>query len=80
MRVVRYQTADGEPRCGWIQDDLVGEIDGDLFGPYMRREAKTPISDVKLLAPIVAGQDHLRGPELRGACQGTAATTSPRYR
>ena len=56
MRIVRYQTAGGEPRCGWIQDDLVGDIDGDLFGPYMRREAKTPISDVRLLAPILPGK------------------------
>ena len=53
MRIVRYQTGDGEPRCGWIQEDMVGEIEGDLFGKYMRREAKTPVSDVKLLAPIV---------------------------
>jgi 2-keto-4-pentenoate hydratase/2-oxohepta-3-ene-1,7-dioic acid hydratase in catechol pathway len=56
MRIVRYQTAGGEPRCGWIQDDLVGDIDGDLFGPYMRREAKIPISDVRLLAPILPGK------------------------
>jgi 2-keto-4-pentenoate hydratase/2-oxohepta-3-ene-1,7-dioic acid hydratase in catechol pathway len=53
MRIVRYQTGDGGPRCGWIQDDQVGEIEGDLFGTYMRREAKTPVSDVKLLAPVI---------------------------
>jgi len=53
MRIVRYQTGDGEARCGWIQEDMVGEIEGELFGTYMRREAKIPISDVKLLAPIV---------------------------
>ena len=53
MRIVRFQTGDGEPRCGWIQEDMVGEIEGELFGKYMRLEAKTPVPEVKLLAPIL---------------------------
>ncbi|HEX8990419.1 MAG TPA: fumarylacetoacetate hydrolase family protein [Anaerolineales bacterium] len=51
MRTVRYQTEGGAPRYGWLLEDKVGEIDGDLFGKYRRRDAKTPLSDVKLLAP-----------------------------
>ncbi len=51
MRTVRYQTEGGAPRYGWLLEDKVGEIDGDLFGKYRRRDAKTPLAEVKLLAP-----------------------------
>ena len=51
MRIVRYQTENGPPKYGWLLDDNVGEIQGDLFGQYRRREAKTPLADVKLVAP-----------------------------
>ena len=51
MRTVRYQTEGGAPRYGWLLEDKIGEIDGDLFGKYRRRDAKTPLTEVKLLAP-----------------------------
>jgi 2-keto-4-pentenoate hydratase/2-oxohepta-3-ene-1,7-dioic acid hydratase in catechol pathway len=51
MRIVRYQTGNEPPRYGWLHDDKIGDIDGDLFGAYKRLEAKTPLADVKLLAP-----------------------------
>jgi len=51
MRIVRYKANDEAPRYGWLHDDKVGDIDGDLFGAYQRMEAKTPLADVKLLAP-----------------------------
>ncbi len=51
MRIVRYKANDEAPRYGWLHDDKIGEIDGDLFGAYQRMEAKTPLSDVSLLAP-----------------------------
>jgi 2-keto-4-pentenoate hydratase/2-oxohepta-3-ene-1,7-dioic acid hydratase in catechol pathway len=53
MRIVRYQVGDAEPRYGWVQEDQVGAIEGDLFGNYMRREATLSVSGVKLLAPVV---------------------------
>jgi len=53
MRIVRYQTADKGPRYGWLHDDKVGDIEGQLFGKYKRLEATTSISDVKLLAPML---------------------------
>ena len=43
MRTVRYQTEGGAPRYGWLLEDKVGEIDGDLFGKYRRRDAKTAL-------------------------------------
>ncbi len=52
MRIVRYETPDGKkPKYGWLLDDKVGEIGGNIFGRYQRKEAETPLADVKLLAP-----------------------------
>src|SRR5678816_1301471 len=52
MRIVRFQTPDSKkPKYGWLLDDKVGEISGNVFGRYQRKEALTPLSDVKLLAP-----------------------------
>jgi len=52
MRIVRYMTQDGKkPKYGWLLDDKVGEISGNLFGRYRRNEALTPLADVKLLPP-----------------------------
>jgi len=51
MRIVRYATNGEEPKYGWTLDDKVGEVQGNVFGEYRRREAKTPLKSVKLLAP-----------------------------
>jgi 2-keto-4-pentenoate hydratase/2-oxohepta-3-ene-1,7-dioic acid hydratase in catechol pathway len=52
MRIVRFETPDSKkPKFGWLLDDKVGEISGNIFGRYQRKEALTPLSDVKLLAP-----------------------------
>ena len=52
MRIVRYETGDGKkPRYGWLLNDRVGEIGGNVFGRYRRKEAETALADVKLLAP-----------------------------
>jgi 2-keto-4-pentenoate hydratase/2-oxohepta-3-ene-1,7-dioic acid hydratase in catechol pathway len=41
------------PRYGWLHDDKIGDIEGNLFGQYQRKEAKAPLSGVKLLAPAL---------------------------
>src|SRR5512147_610799 len=51
MRIVRYQQDGEAPKFGWLLDEKVGEIQGDLFGQYRRRDAKTPLADLKLVAP-----------------------------
>ena len=51
MRIVRYQFKDEHPKYGWLLDDKVGEIQGDLFDQYRRRDAKTPLAEAKLAAP-----------------------------
>jgi len=45
MRIVRYETEDGKkPRYGWMLGDKVGEIGGNVFGRYRRKEAETPLA------------------------------------
>src|SRR4030065_190525 len=52
MRIVRHETGDGKkPKYGWLLGDKVGEIGGNVFGRYRRKEAETPLADVNLLAP-----------------------------
>ena len=52
MRIVRYETGENKkPKYGWLLGDKVGEIGGNVFGRYRRKEAETPLADVRLLAP-----------------------------
>jgi len=52
MRIIRYEIPDSKkPKYGWLLDDKVGEISGNIFGRYQRKEAFTPLSDVKLIQP-----------------------------
>jgi 2-keto-4-pentenoate hydratase/2-oxohepta-3-ene-1,7-dioic acid hydratase in catechol pathway len=52
MRIVRYEIPDSKkPKNGWLLDDKVGEISGNIFGRYQRKEALTPLSDVRLIHP-----------------------------
>ncbi len=53
MRIVRFQADGAAPQYGWLLDDKVGEIQGDPFGQYRRKDADQPLTQVKLLAPCV---------------------------
>ncbi len=51
MRIVRYQQKNENPKYGWIYEDNIGSIEGNIFSEYRRLEARTPLAEVKLLAP-----------------------------
>ncbi|MCF6277562.1 MAG: fumarylacetoacetate hydrolase family protein [Anaerolineales bacterium] len=51
MRFVRYQTETQSPRHGWLLNDKIGDIEGDLFGEFRRLDATVPLAEAKLLAP-----------------------------
>lgn len=51
MRFVRFQRGDETPRFGWLHENKVGEIEGNLFGEYKRLKAEIPLKEVRLLAP-----------------------------
>ncbi|MBV6395235.1 MAG: putative protein YisK [Anaerolineales bacterium] len=53
MRFVRFQHNGDSPRYGWLHEDQVGEVQGDLFGSYRRRKTTIPLKDVRLLAPTI---------------------------
>lgn len=53
MRFVRFQQKDESPRFGWLHEEKIGEIEGDLFGAYKRLVAEIPLKEVRLLAPSV---------------------------
>jgi 2-keto-4-pentenoate hydratase/2-oxohepta-3-ene-1,7-dioic acid hydratase in catechol pathway len=55
MRLIRYQK-DDEVRCGYLEGEAVGEISGDLFGEFVRLTRKTPLAEVRLLAPCLPGK------------------------
>ncbi len=56
MKIIRYQTSHRKPGYGWLLDNKVGPIKGDIFGIYQRGEAKTALNKVQLLAPVVPGK------------------------
>lgn len=57
MRFIRfYDRKEAAIKTGWIHDQWVGEIQGDMFTEYRRLEAKTPLENVKLLAPVKPGK------------------------
>ena len=56
MKIIRYQTPHRKPGYGWLLDNKVGPIKGDIFGTYQRGEAKTSFNKVQLLAPVVPGK------------------------
>ncbi len=51
MRIVRYQYKQQPPKTGWVYENQVGEIEGNLYGEYRRQEATIPLEAVTLLAP-----------------------------
>jgi len=56
MKFIRYKNK-RDPICyGWIKDDLVGPIIGDLFGEFRRQEAILSIDEVQLLSPLLPGK------------------------
>jgi 2-keto-4-pentenoate hydratase/2-oxohepta-3-ene-1,7-dioic acid hydratase in catechol pathway len=51
MRIVRYQYKNQSAKYGWVFEENVGEIEGNIFGEYRRQEAIHPLANVKLLTP-----------------------------
>lgn len=56
MKIIRYKTNRRKAGYGWLLDDKVGPIKGDIFGSFQRGEAKTPLDKVELLAPVEPGK------------------------
>ncbi len=53
MRFVRFSVGDRAPQYGWMFQDKIGALEGDLFGEYRRLEAGMPMERVRLYAPVI---------------------------
>ena len=52
MRIVRYQYKTEAPTYGWLLENKVGPIVGNIYGEYRRQEVALPVESVRLLAPV----------------------------
>jgi len=50
MRIVRFQ-AGGEPRYGVVEDDIVRELVGNVFGRFRVTRKKHPLNRIRFLSP-----------------------------
>jgi len=56
MRIVRYLYRNKKPAYGWLLEDKIGSIKGDVFGSFQRGEAKIPLEKAQLLCPVDPGK------------------------
>ncbi len=56
MRFIRFRDESGAAQFGWVYEDRVGLVKGDIFGEYQRMEADLALDKVKFLAPVVPGK------------------------
>jgi 2-keto-4-pentenoate hydratase/2-oxohepta-3-ene-1,7-dioic acid hydratase in catechol pathway len=56
MRIVRYTSPRGKTGYGWLLDNKVGPIKGDIFGSFERGEARISLDKVQLLSPVDPGK------------------------
>jgi len=53
MKFIRFLDETKKSVYGWIYDDTVGLIKGDLFGEYMRLEPTIPLKRIELGSPVI---------------------------
>ena len=58
---------------GIVDGETVTEVDGSPFGQHTVTSTTHPLSQVKLLAPVVPGMLYAAGPNYRGHVEGMAA-------
>lgn len=53
MKIVRFIDSDNKIQVGWLDDNKIGLIEGDIFGEYQRLEPAIYLHSVKLLSPVL---------------------------
>lgn len=56
MKFARFMTREKTVHVGWINEDRVGLVEGDIFGEYRRLESTLPIKSITLLPPVEPGK------------------------
>ena len=52
MRIIRFKDTKDQIQTGWIFDDQVGLIHGDIFGEFHREATSMTLNDINLLSPV----------------------------
>lgn len=52
MKIASFTSSKYQDRYGWIFENEIGLIEGDIFGEYRRLETEISLEKVKLLAPV----------------------------
>jgi 2-keto-4-pentenoate hydratase/2-oxohepta-3-ene-1,7-dioic acid hydratase in catechol pathway len=50
MHLIRYEK-NGQAHYGYLEEDTVGEVSGDIFGEFVRGGMVAPVAEVRLLPP-----------------------------
>lgn len=53
MKFLRFKAKDGSINTGWLDENKVGRVEGDIFGEYRRMEAIYDLNSIKILEPVV---------------------------
>jgi 2-keto-4-pentenoate hydratase/2-oxohepta-3-ene-1,7-dioic acid hydratase in catechol pathway len=56
MKFARFLTKEKNIQIGWVNDDRLGLVEGELFGEYRRLETSISLKNVTLLPPVEPGK------------------------
>lgn len=56
MKFARFMSKEKKINLGWINEDRLGLVEGDVFGEYRRLETSIPLKSVTLLPPVEPGK------------------------
>lgn len=56
MKFARFMTKEKTIHMGWVNEDRVGLVEGDIFGEYRRLETSIPLKNITLLPPVEPGK------------------------
>lgn len=56
MKIVRFTSSKHKEHYGWILDEEIGLIEGDIFSEYRRLETEIQLEKTRLLPPVTPGK------------------------
>lgn len=56
MKIARFTSSKYQEQHGWILDDEIGLVEGNIFGEYRRLETEISLERTRLLAPVIPGK------------------------
>jgi 2-keto-4-pentenoate hydratase/2-oxohepta-3-ene-1,7-dioic acid hydratase in catechol pathway len=61
MRIVRFQRLEEfskqeVPQVGWVYNNQIARIEGNIFSEYQREEVDIPLEEVHLFPPVIPGK------------------------